>query len=212
MGTLGATTRGASGEAGSEGWLQAVATPEIRGMEPLPRTGARRVLAGNRFFDLIEEEIEDRNGAPYPYYAVHSKWNAVVAIPVLPDGRLVVERVYRHPYRAWLHEFPAGGIEPGEDPCAAAVRELREETGWTAGRATLLDGFEVMPGLLRMQLSLVLCQDLTPGGRKALEAAEFLRVLELTRSEAWAVARGPGPVSSFLTLGLMALDRASPST
>lgn len=175
-------------------------------MESLPRTGARRVLAGNKFFDLVEEEIEDRSGAPYPYFAVHSKWDAVVAIPLLADGRLVVERIYRHPYRAWLHEFPAGGIEPGEDPCAAAVRELREETGLAAGRATHLHAFEAMPGLLHMRLHLVLCEDLATAGAVAHEAAEFIRVLEMTRAEAWAVARGPAPVSSFLTLGLMALD------
>lgn len=173
-------------------------------MESLPKLGARRVLAGNRFFDLIEEEIEDRDGKPYAYYTVASKWDAVIALPVLADGRLVIERIYRHPYRAWLHEFPAGGIEPGEEPCAAAARELREETGLVAGRTRLLTSFEAMPGLLRMRLHVVLCEDLTPGGPATLEAAEFLQVLELTVEQAWAASRGQ-PASSFLTLGLLAL-------
>lgn len=177
-------------------------------MEPLPRTGARRILAGNRFFELVEEEIEDRHGRPYPYFTVASKWDAVIAIPVLPDGRLVIERIYRHPYRAWLHEFPAGGIEPGEEPCAAAVRELREETGLVAGSASLLSSFEAMPGLLRMRLHLVLCTGLSHAGPVAHEAAEFISVVEMTRDQAWAAARAD-TTSSFLTLGLMALEAQS---
>ncbi|MBN8524903.1 MAG: NUDIX hydrolase [Planctomycetes bacterium] len=178
-------------------------------MDPLPRTGARRLLAGNRFFDLVEEEIEDRQGRMYPYYTVASKWDAVVAVPVLPDGRLLVERIYRHPCRAWLHEFPAGGIEPGEEPCAAGGRELREETGWSAGRITPLQTFEAMPGLLRMRLHLVLAEELSPGGERALEAAEFIQVETMTVDEAWQLARRE-TASSFLTLGLMALRCARP--
>lgn len=179
-------------------------------MDPLPRTGQRHVLAGNRFFDLVEEEIEDRGGRMYPYFTVASKWDAVVVVPVLSDGRLLVERIYRHPCRAWLHEFPAGGIEPGEDACAAGGRELREETGWTAARITPLQTFEALPGLLRMRLHLVLAEGLTDTGTRELEAAEFIHVETMTETEAWALARRE-TASSFLTLGLMAL-RCRPAT
>jgi 8-oxo-dGTP pyrophosphatase MutT (NUDIX family) len=179
-------------------------------MDPLPRLGARRTLAGNRFFDLVEEEIEDRSGRMYPYFTVASKWDAVVAVPLLPDGRLVVERIYRHPYRAWLHEFPAGGIEPGEDPVQAAGRELAEETGYTAGRLTPLHAFEAMPGLLRMRLHLVLAEDLHGGGERRLEAAEFIQVEHLTVEQTWELARRE-TASSFLTLGLLALARLNRS-
>lgn len=173
-------------------------------MDPLPRIGARRVLAGNRFFDLVEEEIEDRHGRMYPYYAIASKWDAVVVVPILPDGRLLVERIYRHPCRRWLHEFPAGGIEPGEDACAAGGRELREETGRSAARITPLHTFEAMPGLLRMRLHLVLAEGLSEPGERALEAAEFIHLEELSEEQAWEVARRE-TASSFLTMGLMAL-------
>ena len=176
--------------------------------DPLPRLGARRVLAGNRFFELIEEEIEDRNGGMYPYYAVASKWDAVVVIPRLADGSLLIERIYRHPYRAWLHEFPAGGIEPGEDACAAGARELTEETGWIAGRIRLLHRFEALPGLLRLRLHLVLAEDLREGGQIRTDAAEFIQVERLTEAEAWELA-GRETASSFLTLGLMALGQRS---
>ena len=175
-------------------------------MDPLPRLGARRTLAGNRFFDLVEEEIEDRSGKMYPYYTISSRWDAVVVVPRLPDGRLLLERIYRHPYRTWLHEFPAGGIEPGEDACAAGARELTEETGWIAGRTTLLHRFEALPGLLRMRLHLVLAEDLRDGGQRKLEDAEFIQVEQVTVEEAWMLARRE-TASSFLTFGLMALGQ-----
>ncbi len=172
--------------------------------DPLPRLGARRTLAGNRFFDLVEEGIEDRTGGMYPYYSVVSKWDAVVVIPLLGDGTLLIERIYRHPYRAWLHEFPAGGIEPGEDACAAGARELTEETGWAAGRTTLLHRYEALPGLLRMRLHLVLAEDLRDTGTRSLEAAEFIHVERLSIAEAWDLTKRE-TASSFLTMGLMAL-------
>jgi ADP-ribose pyrophosphatase len=175
----------------------------------IPPVLARREIRSTRFFTLVEEDLPDRHGQPYTYHQVESKWDAVIVIPVLDDGRLVLERIYRHPYRAWVTEFPAGGIEPGEDPCAAAARELEEETGYRAARCTHLHAIEAMPGLLRMRLHVVLAEGLTPGGIQALEALEMLEVEVLTKDEAWARTRA-GPASMFLTLGLLALDGRRP--
>ena len=57
---------------------------------------------------------------------------AVMVIPLLDDGRVVLERQYRYPLQRALLEFPAGKIDPGEDHFACARRELREETGYSA--------------------------------------------------------------------------------
>lgn len=63
-------------------------------------------------------------------YLIHP--GAVVIIPVLDDGMLVLERQYRYPLRSHFYELPAGKIEPGEDPLLCAQRELLEETGYVA--------------------------------------------------------------------------------
>jgi ADP-ribose pyrophosphatase len=174
----------------------------------IPPVLARRELHRNRFFTFVEEDLPDRHGRPYTYYQVESKWDAVVVVPLLDDGRLVVERIYRHPYRAWLHEFPAGGIEPGEDPLAAAARELGEETGYSARALRLLGRHEAMPGLLRMRLHLVLATGLAAQAvERAHEAMEMLVVEEIARERAWELAEQEGPVSAFLTLGLLYLER-----
>lgn len=57
---------------------------------------------------------------------------AVMVVPLLDDGRLVVERQYRYPLKRVMTEFPAGKLERGEDPFLCARRELHEETGYTA--------------------------------------------------------------------------------
>ena len=57
---------------------------------------------------------------------------AVVIIPVLDDGRILLEKQFRYPLDKIFIEFPAGKIDSGEDPLECAKRELREETGYTA--------------------------------------------------------------------------------
>lgn len=106
-----------------------------------------------------------------------------------PDGCRVRERVYRHPYRAWLLEFPAGGIEPGEDAITAGAHELAEETGYVAGRVGPLATYEAMPGMMRMRV--VLACDLAPGAELSRETLELMDV-EMCEDEAWAAARAAG--------------------
>lgn len=174
----------------------------------LPLIHARREVSRNRFLTYVEEDLSDRHGQPYTYYQVESKWDAVVVVPVLPDGRILVERIYRHPYKRWFHEFPAGGIEPGEDPLAAGARELLEETGHAGDSPRLLQSFEAMPGLLRMRLHVVLIENCQLIAQQQLEAMELLEVEAMTREQAWALARLEAP-SSFLVMGLWAWENHS---
>jgi len=63
-------------------------------------------------------------------YVVHP--GAVLIVPILPDGRLVLERQFRYPVGQVMLEFPAGKIDPQEIALATAKRELREEAGYVA--------------------------------------------------------------------------------
>ncbi len=175
---------------------------------PIPPIHARREVSSNRFLSYVEEDLSDRHGKAYTYYQVESKWDAVIVVPVLDDGRLVLERIYRHPYRAYFLEFPAGGIERGEAPLDAAKRELEEETGYISGRVELLNTFEAMPGLLRMRMHVVLALDLTLSTKaRQLEAMEMLEVEVMTRAEAWKQTEDQAAVSSFLSVGLLWYER-----
>jgi len=70
----------------------------------------------------------------------------VVLIPILDDGRVVLIRQYRHSVKRVLWEFPAGNIDAGETPEAAAVRECEEETALAPSRVEQLSAMFPAPG------------------------------------------------------------------
>ena len=88
---------------------------------------------------------------------------SVVVLPVLPDGRILLIRQYRHATRQFLWELVAGRMEAGETPARAAARELIEETGYRARRfRVFLDVFPT-PGFLEERMYILLAQELTSG-------------------------------------------------
>ena len=107
---------------------------------------------------------------------------AVLIVPVLADGRLVLERQYRYPVRRVMLEFPAGKIDAGEKPLATAQRELREEAGYAAGRWTSLGTIHPEIGYSTEFIEVFEATDLTPVAR-SLDAGEFLDVVPMTEEE-----------------------------
>ncbi len=71
---------------------------------------------------------------------------SVVLIPLQDDGRVVLIRQYRHALKRTLWELPAGSVDEGEQPEAAAARECEEEIGKVPGRIERLGGFFPTPG------------------------------------------------------------------
>ena len=124
-------------------------------------------VSENRFFTQITDTLALDDGGSYDYHYFDCNFDAVVVVPILPNGKLLVESIYRHPYGRYVYEFPAGGIEEGEDPCVAGGRELTEETGYIASSLTPLQSFEAMPGLMKMRLHFVLASGLAERRRIA---------------------------------------------
>jgi ADP-ribose pyrophosphatase len=88
---------------------------------------------------------------------------SVVVLPLLPDGRILLIRQYRHATRLYLWELVAGRIDPGESPLQAAARELIEETGYRAKKLKIfLDVFPT-PGFLEERMYVLLAEGLTAG-------------------------------------------------
>lgn len=109
------------------------------------RINGIRQLTNNRFLNLYELDARFRDGSQAPYY-VASRRTGVSSIKACThdnsaDGvvlfgvygqekdRVVLIRQYRYPIDGYVYEFPAGLVEPGEDPEEAGIREMFEETG-----------------------------------------------------------------------------------
>jgi len=88
---------------------------------------------------------------------------SVVVLPVLPDGRIVMIEQYRHATKQFLLELVAGRMEPGEDPKAAAARELAEETGYRAKKLKVFLDVYPTPGFLEERMFLLLASDCVAG-------------------------------------------------
>ncbi len=86
-----------------------------------------------------------------------------VIVPVTEDNEVIMVRQYRKPAERVVLEVPAGKIDPGEEPLTTAIRELKEETGYTAENIRFLTKMYPSVGYSEEVLYLYLCQGLTPG-------------------------------------------------
>jgi len=115
-----------------------------------------------RVFGLRRDEVVEPSGVRATREVITHP-GSVVVLPVLPDGRIVMIRQYRHATRQYLWELVAGRKEPEETPKEGAARELLEETGYQAKRfKVFLDVFPT-PGFLEERMYLLLAEGLTAG-------------------------------------------------
>ncbi len=100
---------------------------------------------------------------------------AVCIIPILPDGRVIMERQYRYAHGRVFFEIPAGKLDSSdEEPLSAALRELREETGAVANKVTFLGCLDTTPALIDEKIHMYMAEDLT-FSECELDDDEFLR-------------------------------------
>lgn len=88
---------------------------------------------------------------------------ASAVIPVNEKGEVYMVRQFRKPLDAISLEIPAGKLDPGEEPAHCAARELKEETGLTAGRLTHLISVHSTPGFSDEVLHIFAATDLNEG-------------------------------------------------
>jgi ADP-ribose pyrophosphatase len=122
-------------------------------------------------------------------YVVHP--GAVMVIPMLdtPDGlRLVMERQFRYPVGQVMTEFPAGKLDPGEDPWLCAQRELLEETGYTARQWARAGVLHPVIAYSTEVIEIWFAKDLSLGERQ-LDTDEFLDVFTASPTELMAACQ-----------------------
>ena len=121
-----------------------------------------KMIYEGKIFGVRRDEVIEPGGV-HATREVITHPGSVVVLPVLPDGRILMIRQYRHATRQFLWELVAGRIDAGENPRKAAARELMEETGNRAKSFTIfLDVFPT-PGFLEERMYILLAEGLTAG-------------------------------------------------
>jgi len=121
---------------------------------------SRTVFEG-RLLSVRVDEVELPDGAQVQREIVDHP-AAVAVVPMLPDGRVILIRQYRHAAGKVLWELPAGLVEEGEDPEQCARRELGEEIGYSPGELIPLFSTYLSPGFSSEIIHIFLARDLQP--------------------------------------------------
>jgi 8-oxo-dGTP pyrophosphatase MutT (NUDIX family) len=151
-------------------------------VQPITQISSREVYR-NDWIILREDRIRRPDGSP-GIYSVVDKPSYALIIAADADRLRLVEQ-YRYPLGVRLWEFPQG-TAPGMadmEPLTLAARELREETGLTAGTMTLLGQLDVAPGMSSQRGFVFLATDVTEGEPDREHEEQDMHSTWFTRAE-----------------------------
>lgn len=160
------------------------------------KVGSELLFQG-RFLRALRDTVAlPDGGSATREYVVHP--GAVVVIPLLNDGRVVLERQFRYPVARVMVEFPAGKLDAGEDPLLCGQRELLEETGYRAREWARAGEMHLAVAYSTEVIHIYFARGLVAGDRQ-LDQGEFLDVFTATPDELLGWCRD-GTVTDAKTL------------
>ena len=141
-----------------------------------------RAMVSSCFWPEEMDEVSLPNGKTAPR-EVCEHVGGVGVLPIDKDGNVILVRQFRYAFDTKLLEMPAGKMDHGpEDAEECGIRELKEETGCTAGRIVPLGAIYPSPGFLTEVTYLFAALDLTEGEMQPDED-EFVEVVRLPITE-----------------------------
>lgn len=168
-------------------------------MDHMPRILESSLAFKGKVFDVRVDEVAFGDGDRYRLDVVeHPASLAVIATP--SDDELILVRQYRHPAGTSLWEIPAGSSEPGETSLDGARRELREETGYSAGRLRFIGSVWTSPGFCSEIMHFFHAETLVEGPTE-FDEDERIEIGRFTQEAAWRlVADGTADAKTMLAL------------
>ena len=145
--------------------------------DPLDWTVVRAEEASDHLVFKLQRQhsAHPKTGAVHPFWVIRSpSWVNVVALT--PDDQVVLVKQFRHGAGRVCVEIPGGLIDPGEAPLDAAVRELREETGYEAERWIQLGVLDPNPAIQDNTCTIFLALDARRSAARDLDETEVIRV------------------------------------
>jgi ADP-ribose pyrophosphatase len=134
----------------------------------------RKKIYDGRVIQVSVDTVDLPNGVRLPLEIVRHPGGAA-AVAIDAENRVCLLRQYRHAAGGFIHELPAGKLEPDEAPEITVKRELAEEAALSAGRWESLGAYFSSPGVFTEVIHLYLATELTPA-TAAPEAGEVFQV------------------------------------
>lgn len=160
------------------------------------------MLASTKVLELRSVRyVHPVRGTQKDFVVAHAPdWVNVVALT--PDGRIVLVNQFRFGANALSLEIPGGVIEKGEEPLAAGLRELLEETGYGGGSARLLGSVRPNPAIMDNRCHFVLVEGAVPTGPMNWDPDEEIEVSTAPAGDVLAWARS-GRISHSLSVAAL---------
>ncbi len=170
------------------------------------RTLERRYLYRNPWCAFRVDEVALPGGETIEYGVLEGGGFASV-VPFTREGKVVLVHQWRQPLNAFTLELPSGGVDRGEDPRGAAVRELFEETGFRAVGLEHLVSIHTSTGRTDELCHLFRCRAVRDPAGPRPEPTEFIRVVELPLEEALSRISERTITDAATVLGLLWTSR-----
>ena len=146
--------------------------------EEVIRVGRRTELFRGPVITLVEREVDGKT------FRVVEHPGASCAVPITPEGKIVLIRQFRPAIGEWIWEIPAGTLEPGESPEECMAREVVEEIGWEAESLESLGSIFTSPGFSNQRIHLFVARLSRHVGTRH-EDTEKINVHEVEWDDVW---------------------------
>ncbi len=153
------------------------------------RVIASSYVIDSKFLRLRKDAVELPDGTRVEDYYVRESRGFAVIFAQTPEDEIVLVRQYKHGIGRSLVELPAGAIDAGESAQDAAVRELAEETGYTAERLEHVRSYVTDPTNSNAVAHLFFAHNARQDGRQRLDVTENITVELASRDELLAMVR-----------------------
>ena len=148
---------------------------------PQEKTLSSETIYQGRAVKILVDTVEMPGGRITTREIVHHS-DCIAIIAIDDDDNILLVSQFRKAVEKELLEIPAGGIEPGEDPVTAVIREMQEETGYLPQKVESLGGFYSAPGYCTEYLYLYLATGLVPS-RLFAEDTEGIKVVRVSPNQ-----------------------------
>ncbi len=163
-----------------------------------PKVLSSKIVHKNPWYQVRRDRLIWPNGAPGDYFVMENPDAAIVIVE--NKNKLLTVEQYRYPTDHISLEFCMGALENKEGIIKGAQRELLEETGYEAKRLQKIGSFDVMNGVIRHQMHVLVAKGLTPKKHPNRETSEYDLRIKWIPIKTWRTLIAKGKIRDAASL------------